>query len=41
LGASGFLAAMPAGHALAERESVHWLDLKEEKNLLSRRESGP
>ena len=35
------LVAAPEGHALAERESVHWIDLREEKILLSRRDPGP
>jgi DNA-binding transcriptional LysR family regulator len=32
---------MPEGHPLAEREPVHWIDLREEKILLSRRDPGP
>jgi DNA-binding transcriptional LysR family regulator len=35
------LVAVPEGHALAEREPVHWIDLREEKILLSRRDPGP
>ena len=35
------LVAVPEGHALAERELVHWIDLREEKILLSRRDPGP
>ena len=35
------LVAAPDGHALAERETVHWIDLREEKILLSRRDPGP
>ena len=33
--------AVPEGHALAGRESVQWIDLREEKILLSRRDPGP
>ena len=32
---------VPEGHPLAEREPVHWIDLREEKILLSRRDPGP
>ena len=32
------LVAAPEGHALAERDSAHWIDLREEKILLSRRD---
>ena len=32
---------VPEGHSLAEREPVHWIDLREEKILLSRRDPGP
>jgi DNA-binding transcriptional LysR family regulator len=35
------LVAAPEGHALAERDSAHWIDLREEKILLSRRDPGP
>jgi DNA-binding transcriptional LysR family regulator len=35
------LVGVPEGHPLAERESVHWIDLREEKILLSRRDPGP
>src|SRR6185312_14890639 len=35
------LVAAPEGHAFAERDSVHWIDLREEKILLSRRDPGP
>ena len=35
------LVAVPEDHALAEREPVHWIDLREEKILLSRRDPGP
>ena len=35
------LVAVPEGHALAERELVHWIDLREEKILLSRRDPVP
>jgi DNA-binding transcriptional LysR family regulator len=35
------LVALPEGHALAEREPVHWIDLRQEKILLSRRDPGP
>ena len=33
--------ALPEGHALAKRESAHWIDLREETILLSRRDPGP
>ena len=35
------LVGVPEGHPLAEREPVHWIDLREEKILLSRRDPGP
>ncbi len=35
------LVAIPEGHALAGRDSLQWMDLKEEKSLLSRRDPGP
>jgi DNA-binding transcriptional LysR family regulator len=35
------LVGVPEGHPLAERELVHWIDLREEKILLSRRDPGP
>jgi DNA-binding transcriptional LysR family regulator len=35
------LVGVPEGHSLAEREPVHWIDLREEKILLSRRDPGP
>ena len=35
------LVGVPDGHPLAEREPVHWIDLREEKILLSRRDPGP
>ena len=35
------LVAAPEGHALAERDSAHWIDLRQEKILLSRRDPGP
>ena len=34
-------AAAPEGHALAAREPVHWIDLRKQKILLSRRDPGP
>ena len=35
------LVGVPEGHPLADREPVHWIDLREEKILLSRRDPGP
>ena len=35
------LVGVPEGHRLAEREPVHWIDLREETILLSRRDPGP
>jgi DNA-binding transcriptional LysR family regulator len=35
------LVGVPEGHPLAERDPVHWIDLREEKILLSRRDPGP
>jgi len=35
------LVAAPEGHAFAEQQQVHWIDLREEKILLSRRDPGP
>jgi len=41
LSSERILVAAPEGHAFAERDSVHWIDLREEKILLSRRDPGP
>jgi DNA-binding transcriptional LysR family regulator len=35
------LVAIPEGHPFANRESLHWVDLRGEKILLSRRDPGP